>query len=361
MKNFKIIVLTVLLTSTMSMLFAQSGINSLGNIYIHVNSEMGIHGNLFFNNNGAGTYPGIIVTNRNSLQPGALSFGERGSWENADDSRHVDGYVKVYHDEAFTFPLGNLGYYKPVSISGGYGTMAAYYYDNPLKLPNVADAISVRASSSQSDDEGYLNISDLEYWDIKGDSKTEITFYWDVNSNIGQLTNDDLSKLTLVGWTGNSWEVISSSVDENVINTENSACLKAGIQSDLYYGSITSEEIIPNGYEVFAFAAISDSAKEGDVEFGSETIGDERIELTLFPNPTVDISELNIDFDITDVKSDAYIEVYNEMGESLYRQFMIEKKGIINLPFIEGTSGIYHIGITTEKGTRVFKPVVVTN
>lgn len=359
--KFKIALIITLCLSIMSYMGAQSGIGTSGNAYIHSSSEIGLHGDLIFNNNGAGTYPGIIITNRNSDNPGAVAFGKAASWKNAGDDQHVDGFVRVYSNQAFTFPVGNLGYFKPVSISGGYGTMAAYYFDNPLKLPYINSEVKTRASSSQISTEESVKVSEVEYWDVRGDQPTELTLYWDTNSDIGQLTKENLTALTIVGWKGSSWEIISSSVDDYMIDVTNSAAISSNGTSDIYGGSITTETIIPDDYDVFTFAVVSTTANEGDIEFGSELSDNERIELTVFPNPTTDLSLLNIDYDISDVKSDAYLVIYDALGENIFKQQLTQAKAIFQLPSnTEGSSGMYHIGIATEKGSKVFKPVVIT-
>jgi len=131
--------------------------------------------------------------------------------------------------------------------------------------------------------------------------------------------------------------------------------------SDIYSGSITTEEIVPNDYDVFTFAVISSTANEGNIEFGSELNDNERIEMTVFPNPTSDLSLLNVDYDISDVQSDAFLVVYNPIGEIILQQRLLDAKSILQLPsHSESTSGMYHIGIATDKGSKVFKPVVIT-
>ncbi len=359
MMKFKLVLITIFSLTTMGYLSAQSGINLTGNGYVHSNSEVGVHGNLIFNNNGAGTYPGIIITNRDSQNPGAIAFGERGSWENANDSQHVDGFVSVYNNSAFTFPIGNLGYYKPVSISGGFGTKASYTFDNPFKLASIGNAVTSRAAENHS--ETSVTVSEVEYWDIRGDKETAITLYWDTNSDIELLTNNDLSNLTVVGWNGSSWETLSSSVDQNVLNISQSLSASTGGESNMYSGSITTESIVPNNYEVFTFAAISGDENNGNVKFGSELSNNERIELTLFPNPVNNIADVNIDYNVSEVISDSYLEVFNEVGEVIYRKQLLEDKGFLQLPLNVATSGMYHIGISTESGSKVFKPVVITN
>lgn len=361
MKKLKNIVLILTLVCTsVSMSLAQSGGALItGNAYIPSFSEIGVHDNLVFRSNGEGTYPGVIITNRDSQNPGAVAFVNNAYWRSANDAQHVDGFVSVYSDQPFTFPIGNTGYYKPVSISGGYGTKAAYYFDNPLKLASVNDLFSLRASTAE-EKEMTLHISDKEYWDIRGENETEVTFYWDFNSDIERLTDGDLSNLAVVGWNGTSWEVISSSVDDFMIDINVSSGAKSNLKSDYQIGSITTETLIPNDYEVFAFAGLHNGEFENEVVFGSERFLDERIEMTVFPNPAINLSDVNIDYNISQVKSDAFLHVFDELGEILYSQQLFDSKGIVKLPYQENTSGLYHIGIVTDAGSKVFKPVVVT-
>ena len=344
MINLKNSVLVLLISIACFFCFGQTGIGSFGNAYIHSNSEIGMHGKLHFSNNQSGAYPGIIVTNRNSDAPGIVAFGENGSWENAADDRHIDGYAKVYHDREFTFPIGNLGYYKPVTISGAYATAAAYYLDNPSKLPFIP--VSTRSSSSS--EEKRMLVSDVEYWDIDGSNETRITFYWDTNSNVDELTNNNLEDLTIAGWNGTSWEIIPSSIDIDK-------------QSSTKVGSITSNfAVVPDTYEVFTFASLSSAVADREVRFGSNLSENGKIEFTLFPNPSSNISQVNVDYDFNAITSDADLIIYNDLGELIYKQDLDLKKDIIKIPFTSTQSGFFHIGIVTEGGSRVFKPLVIT-
>ena len=348
-----------LLTMLACGLVAQS-VGSFGNAYIHENAEIGLHSKLIFNNNGMGTYPGIIITNRNSQTPGVISFAENATWENAGDFQHVDGFVKVYGNDAFTFPVGNLGNFKPLSISGASGTMVAYSYDNPVKLPFINSSVSSRSISASHDIN--VQVTDVEYWDIRGSVETKVTLYWDTNSAIGQLTNEDLSALTIVGWNGSSWKVLSSSVDDNVLSISDSFGSRTLNQSTVNNGSITTNEtIVPDEYEVITFGVLTDVIGENNqTEFGSELVN-ENIEFTIFPNPSTNLSNVNIDYNLTDLKSDATLMIFNSIGEIIYTRAMPLEKSILEIPFQESTSGIYHIGILTEQGSKVFKPVVITD
>lgn len=334
---------------------------SYGNMYIHHGSEIYVHGKLIFNaNNGAGTHPGIITTSRHSQAPGMVSLMGT-DWENAAEDRYVDGYVKIYNDGAFTFPIGNLGNFQPISISGATGTSAAYFFDDAKKLPYIDSSVSLRSSEASTSDSN-VRASDVEYWDLRGEKATKVTLHWDDNSTIEQLTNGDLSKLTIVGWNGSSWEVLSSSVDQNVFDVTNSPASFSGESSTHSFGSITTDdEIVPDDFDVITFGVLSDKdLEDGETEYGSELANNETIEMTLFPNPTSDLSNINIDYDLSLTQSDATLVIFDSLGEAIYTQQLNDKKSVIQLSYQGNVSGVYHIGIYTESGSKVFKPVVIT-
>lgn len=362
MTNIKLSAFVTLLLLLAAVGISAQGIGSYGNTYIHQGAEIGLHGKLVFYNNGAGANSGVMMTNRSSLNPGIVGFGNNASWENADDDRHIDGYVRAHSNESFTFPIGNLGKFQPITISGAAGTTAAYIYDNVAKLSFIDNTVSTRSRSSE-DSEMSLRVSSEEYWDVRGDKPTKVTLHWDQDSAIELLSNEDLQNLTIVGWNGSEWEVISSSVDLNVVEVTKSLGNFTGEESSFATGSITTnDEIVPDDFTVITFGALStEGAESGNTEFGSELASDETIELTLFPNPTSDLSNLNIDYDITQTDSEATLVVLNSLGELMHNQKLTDEKGIINLSYQQSAAGMYHIGIYTKNGSKVFKPVVVTN
>ena len=360
MTNFKLSVFVILLFLLAAVGVSAQQATSYGNTYIQNGAEVGLHSKLVFYNNGAGANPGVIMTNRGSVNPGVVAFGNDASWENAADDRHIDGYVKVYSDKSFTFPIGNLGKFQPITISGAAGTTAAYFFDNVAKLPFIDNTISSRAVATS---ETNVRVSEEEYWDVRGDNPTKLTLHWDHDSTIELLSNGDLQNLTIVGWNGSAWEVLSSSVDYNLVEVTQSTGEFTGRESSFAIGSITTnDEIVPNDYSVITFGALSnEDAEDSETEFGSELATDETIELTLFPTPTTNLGDINIDYDITKTTSDATLVVLNSQGEMIYNLKLTSKsREIINLSHQESTSGMYHIGIYTENGSKVFKPVVVT-
>lgn len=335
--NYKSFFGTVCLLCVTLCMVAQQGIGTFGNTYIHSNSEIGIHSKLYFNS-GNGENPGIIVTNRNADAPGKVSFMKSDSWENATHDRHVDGYVKIYSDEPFTFPVGNMGHYKPISIDGAAGTSATYVYDDAVNLHNV-DVLDSNA--------GIGSVSVTEYWIVDGTSDTRITLHWDESSLINELVDGNLNNLNIVGWNGVQWETIPSSIVSSI----------NALDSDVNFGSIqTDESVVPSDYSVITFGSIID-AQHQENEFGS-VFNQETIEMTVFPNPTLSLGTLNIDYTISGT-AEATLVVIDGAGQVIYQQQLESQKEIMQLPAIEHSAGNYQVGIITNNNSRSFRTVVV--
>ena len=325
--------------------------NSLGNMYIPSDGFISVFSDLNFENGGFGIQPGIISTNRSS-KPGAVNF-VNAEWTNANDFKHVDGYVRVLDDSPFIFPIGDLGFFKPLAISGAKGTTAAYYLDNPKKLNNL------ELRSRNSSDQNNITISDTEYWHLKGTKATHITLTWDLNSDIEELCNGNLEDLKICAWNGEAWIVLPSVVDGNVLDISQSKAKYLNQESNFNAGSITTlNEIIPNNISYITFGTEFKSDKE-EIDFVEEKIENENIELTVFPNPTFNLNNLKVDYSIEN-KSNAFIEIYNSVGQLIFREQLLEKEDIYNVNFSNNIAGQYTIGIVTEKGSRRFRPVIIT-
>jgi hypothetical protein len=112
------------------------------------------------------------------------------------DSSHVDGAMIKIGDDAFTFPIGDNGYYAPLSISAPLNAtdtyFAQYYKQNPLLggYPPANTGLNID------------HVSVKEYWAIAGGlSPLVITLSWDYRS--GGVTNP--IDLRVVQWNGIQW------------------------------------------------------------------------------------------------------------------------------------------------------------
>ncbi len=263
MKQLYPFISTFLLSLMTIALSGQS--SSFGNTYIHEHGESVIFGHHNFQTGGYGVLPGIVATEREN-DKGFLGFSNLSSgWTGANNQNYVDGYVKYYGTDPFTFPVGDNGYFRPVAISGGAAEVRVAYYRTD---PNNAVTTSVfggdlsplpgNAPFSRSNKEPLLNaVSDIEYWDINGTKPTEITLTWNFDSELSRLTANDINKLCIVGWNGQEWVKVPSKVDIIYMRPDQSAPSFNGGVSNLVQGSISSTvEVVPDEYEVYTFGAV---------------------------------------------------------------------------------------------------------
>jgi gliding motility-associated-like protein len=150
---------------------------------------------------------------------------------NVSDKSFEDGFVQKAGNNAFTFPIGNGGYYRPASISA----------------PSfVTDTFSARYIAVNPDNAGYsrnttntISVSSTEYWVVKrthGTSMPQVTLSWDVN----KTSDPQLSypNVVIVRWNGSKW------IEENTV-------LTTGTSSS---GTVTANV---TGYGVFTLASVS--------------------------------------------------------------------------------------------------------
>ena len=237
---------------------------SLGNTYVHNQGESVVFGQHDFDYGGAGVLPGLVGTDRNGDR-GFFSFSNVSiGWKNVDRDQHVDGYVKYYGSDGFTFPIGNDNFFRPIAITGSAGAAAAYYRADPstARIPGVfgdlLQPLPAGAPFSRSNKTISLTeISDVEYWDIDGTNPTKITLTWDFDSRVAQLTDNDLENLTIVGWDGSMWVPIPSSVDVVYLSEDSSSPEFTGGVTNQFFGSITTDEsIVPSDYLAYTFGTI---------------------------------------------------------------------------------------------------------
>jgi gliding motility-associated-like protein len=152
---------------------------------------------------------------------------------NASDNSYVDGFVSKLGNSAFTFPIGDGGFYRPAAISAPVSItdcfLARYLYANP---DNAGYTRSQKALP-------ILQVSDKEYWVVNrtsGSANGQITLSWDVNKTSATLPTG-LKGLSVARWDGAKW------IDEgNILTTGNEIA-----------GTVTANV---TGYGVFTLATI---------------------------------------------------------------------------------------------------------
>lgn len=243
---------------------------------------------------GSGFITGGMITTAKTGEESYLNFAPGSTWVGAGKGKCVDGYVQVHHNEPFIFPIGTADKYRPVAISGGINTAAAYFDKSPATLNNSEANAKVD------------RLSHKEYWVVKGKQAVSISFLWTASSDLSSITGGKLSTLKMIGLRNGQWEVIPSAVDEQIDKRFSTKSLGIRNTSDLTSGTITTAAtIVPNEYEYFTLGSVAD-----DVDARSSSASDNFF-VSSYPNPVK--NELYVDLkEISGAKGT--IEIYNLYG-----------------------------------------------
>ncbi len=325
--------LSILVLSTGNV-FAQQSMG--GNLMIQNQGGMSIYGHHNFDAGSGFINPGMIYTDR-TKDGGFLDFGEGSSWSGATKGRFIDGFVRVGHRNAFTFPIGHKDLYRPVSISGAKHTTAAYF------------SVSLEKAFTKTTLNGLNSVSNTEYWEVYGEERTQISFFWGKESNISQLTGGQLDQLTIVGWKNDQWNIIPSEVlktfTQDLTNLDNSKTNNSNFDAGVIR---TKLPIKPNDYDYFTIGAV------GKTLLTTPSIDDGII--SIFPNPVV--KELTVDLDQFRGKVNSIL-IYNVEGKEMaYRVLDQNAAKLQQFDASNYVSGLYKVHIKVNDQTHTTSFVV---
>lgn len=190
--------------------------------------------------NNANLISGTIFTPRSSYVTN-LSLITDSFYNGENDTNMVDGYVSILGKEVFTFPIGDNGKLRPLTITSesinDYARSA--YFDED---PNSPTIFATSFNTDEIENE-FLSVSTQEFWQVEGEVPSKITLTWDDQSAVNLLA-EFLTDLKVVGWniTLRQWE--------NLGNSE--------VQGSFTSGSVTSDTFIPNDYEIITIGGNND-------------------------------------------------------------------------------------------------------
>lgn len=250
---------------------------------------------------------GIIVAKQTTLETeeNLLLMEANASATNVSDNSYIDGFVSKEGNSNFTFPIGNGGFYRPISTTPSTSSIvkARYCFLNPDQMGYT------RSSKVPS----IWRVSDKEYWLVKCNTdNVQLTLSWDTDKTSARIPTD-LRYLSIVRWDGTKW------VDEgNTSTTGNST-----------QGTITA---IVSGYGVFSLAMQTKALPIAQID-----------EVTVYEDNSITVDALAND-------------VCNNGGVIIFNKFSINgtdyKAGeTVSLPDI-GTI------VSTAKGVFTFTPVL---
>lgn len=150
----------------------------------------------------------------------------------AADTSYVEGKVKKTGNEAFTYPVGKNGHYRPIAISAPSSTSAEFVGEY---FESNSDWLYDHSSKDATIDE----ISRNEYWGLDRTATTntvDVTLYWDT---ITSCHFDSIDSLKVVSWDGSQWKDLGN----------------GGTAGDTNSGSIITDLLSAN-YTAFAMATL---------------------------------------------------------------------------------------------------------
>lgn len=138
---------------------------------------------------------GVVI----SSAPSYPNFIDNSTALSANDLSYIDGPVRKTGDDAFTFPVGDNGFYRPISISAP----AAAAHSFTAQYFNVAQAFG----GASTWDPTFFTVSGCEYWilDRNLGATVNVTLSWNENAcgGAGYITNP--ADLRVTRWNGTNW------------------------------------------------------------------------------------------------------------------------------------------------------------
>lgn len=138
---------------------------------------------------------GILNTTAINL----LNFANDATVTGGDNTSHIDGPVRKTGNDAFSFPTGDGGFYRPISISAP--TNATHYFTAEyFKATHAFGGPSTYPA-------GIVTVSTCEYWILDRSpvgSNVSVTLSWNSPDCVGPYITS-IADLRVMRWDGASW------------------------------------------------------------------------------------------------------------------------------------------------------------
>lgn len=141
----------------------------------------------------------FIQGNLISTTTNFMSLLDNVSAVGASNSSYVSGYIEKVGNDAFVFPVGDSGFYRPISISAPGSISSAFKASYTEINPETA------GYSRNSKGTGIDHVSANEFWLLErtvGTNNVFVTLSWGANSG----TIDNLSELRVAHFKGSIWQ-----------------------------------------------------------------------------------------------------------------------------------------------------------
>lgn len=197
-------------------------------------------------NNNGNLIVGDIITPR-SQSSVYSNFMDLSFYTGESSMSKVNGYAAITNKERFVFPVGNEDRLRTLTLeSMAINALAkcAYFFEDPNNPQSLSGIFNTNSTATE-----YQSVSDKEFWRVEGDIPSYVTLTWDVYSDIPGIA-DYISDLKVMGW---------SKSQQQWVNLGNTA-----VEGGRDYGSVTSELIVPNDYEIFTLGGNDDALETFD-------------------------------------------------------------------------------------------------
>ncbi|WP_425234461.1 gliding motility-associated C-terminal domain-containing protein [Ulvibacterium sp.] len=183
---------------------------------------------------------GHIITPKNDTDF-FLNFLDNAFYVGENDVSMIDGYAAATNTDSFVFPVGDDNRLRTLqieSVATNALVKCAYFKEDPNTSQSLGKGFSTTQKATS-----YVSISQREFWKLESAMPSRVTLTWDAHSNINAL-GEFISDIKVVGWskTENQWV--------NLGNTR--------VEGSMASGSVTSEEFIPNDYEIITIGGNDD-------------------------------------------------------------------------------------------------------
>jgi gliding motility-associated-like protein len=196
-----------------------------------------------------------IISAAREANYGRVSFAAGSEWKRADHNTHVDGFVRMYGEELFSFPTGNEGILQTVQIQ-------RIDQSSPVDM-----RFTNRAHTNLEAELGIAQVSDQFYWELLGENPAYVALSWSAFSNLDKLTDNNINRLGMAGYDGTQWRTIEAELDESNFH-DNSP-------STLLSGSIRSKNPINlEGYTALTLVRMGETGSAVAVSQGFTPNGD---------------------------------------------------------------------------------------
>ncbi|WP_339841721.1 gliding motility-associated C-terminal domain-containing protein [uncultured Maribacter sp.] len=295
--------------------------------------EVAVDNDLYVDNtvgvlNNANLISGDIITSRVASEVN-INFLNDSFYIGEGDNTKVDGYAAMSKKSDFTFPIGQDGSLRPLSIhsiaSNDYAK-SAYYFEDPTTPSIFGTSFDINRKENE-----FLSVSEYEFWHLESSISSKVTLTWNEQSNANFL-GDFISDLKVVGW---------SVIDKEWVSLGNT-----NVEGDFNNGSITSEEFIPNDYEVLTIGGNSDIL---------ETLGNITLD-NFYMTPNGDGVNDYLVIDGIENSPNNTLQIFNRYGILVFskKNYNNEFDGLSNVSGVISknsglSSGIYYYIITLNE------------